>query len=326
MVGFLFLFTLREDLMNFILSWSNRLLAIATLASLMTANVQAASVQFVGTHADIGGTFFPAYNFPQASIVPWRSDSANNLFAVSSTSPNRYYGTAGYALFATQFAFPNANPPGASNAFIPIDGNADFENILGLPTWVTDSEVVANRIAGGFTYALIDDPRLQGGERWWTFDGTDYPAPDGTNTTGVVPYVKLGVITGDTMPGRTDPGGNPDRWQFTVGNDIPYHFRFGIMTDGMDNSTFAPGNVYLRQEGGDWASSNFLAGNRFVDMHFFDVVGAQPGDTFIMSGTAPGRVSGFSFDVVQQVIPEPGTLALLVPAILGVGLIRSRRD
>lgn len=282
---------------------------------------QAASVEFVGTQFDIGGTFFPGYNFPQASIVPWRSDSASNVFSVSSESPNRYYGTDGYAMFATRFEFPNANATGG-NANVPIGGDATFENLTDLPSWVSGTEVIANRLAGGFTYALIDDPQRQAGVRWWTFDGTDYPPPDGDNTTGVNPYVKLGVITGDTMAGRVDPDGNPDRWAFTVGADVPYHFRIGVMTDGMDNSSFAPSQVFLRENGGQWVGTpdmpiqNPGGRNRFVDMSFFDIVGAQPGDTFTMSGIAPARVSGFSFDVVAQV-PEPAGMALGLLAALG---------
>ena len=45
--------------------------------------------------------------------------------------------------------------------------------------------------------------------------------------------------------------------------------------------------------------------NRFIDMHFFDVVDAQPGDLFVIAAqTYPGQVyagvNGISFDVLKD--------------------------
>lgn len=306
------------------LSWA----IVVSLAAVWSPSAQAANVSLVGAHYDIGGTFFPGGGLPYVT-VPWRTDSAANVHAVSNAAPNRYYGTAGYALFATRFEYPNANAtPG--NANVPIGGNGTFQNLVDLPSWVAGHEVIANRLAGGFAYALIDDPGLMSGIRHWTFDGTNYPPADGTNGTGQNPYVKLGVITGDTISGRVDPGSNPDRWAFTVGAGAPYSFRIGVMTDGMDDSSFAPAQVFLRENGGDWVASSAMpvgtpGRNRFVDMTFFDIVGAAPGDTFTVSATAPGRISGFSFDVVQAV-PEPASLAMIGMAIVGMGsVVRSRR-
>src|SRR5215470_11250996 len=171
---------------------------LAAALALHAVSAQAADLSYPGSQYDIGSTFFPTYSYPQNSIVPWRSDSENNLFSISSTIGERYYGTAGYALFGTQFSFPNADahPPNA-NAFIdPTQPHPDFPDVVSLPSFVTSSQILGKRIAAGWAYALIDDPRLQAGPRLWTFDGTNYPPPDGTNTTGVVPYVKLGIVDG----------------------------------------------------------------------------------------------------------------------------------
>ena len=99
---------------------------------------------------------------------------------------------------------------------------------------------------------------------------------------------------------------------------MPTDFRLGMMTDGYDSSPSSPAVVSLRQVGGDFISTPTLARNRNVDMTFFDIVGAQPGDTFIMSGEGSGRVAGFTFDVV----PEPTALALWSVAAFGIAHLR----
>jgi hypothetical protein len=300
-----------------------------------------AQLSYPGSQFDLGGTFFPTYSFPQNSIVPWRSDSESNLFSISQTTGERYYGTAGYALFGTQFSFPNANAnPPAPNAFInPNQPHPDFPDIVELPDFVTDSQIFASRIAAGWTYALIDDPRLQHGIRQWTFDGTNYPIADGTNDTHVVPFVKLGIIDG------TDPfGNNPTvqdpaeaegvaqltyRWGFQVGSNVPASFRVGVMTDGLNDvdDEFTPLEVHLQHVDASnpaapviissvdtgiipdglagTGSLDYVPGrNRFVDLHFFDISGAQAGDQFVFAvrgevGKISAGVAGFSFDVID---------------------------
>src|SRR5262245_41845989 len=129
--------------------------------TLYAGSAQAAGLSYPGSQYDIGSTFFPTYSFPQNSIVPWRTDSESNLFSISSTIGERYYGTAGYALFGTQFSFPNADahPPNA-NAFIdPTQPHTDFPDVVSLPSFVTSSQILGKRIAAGWAYALIDDPR-----------------------------------------------------------------------------------------------------------------------------------------------------------------------
>lgn len=289
----------------------------------------AADLEFAGTDYDIGGTFFPTYSYPQNSIVPWRSDSGGNTFAVVQGGGERYYGTAGYTLFRTIFDFPNGNStPGQTG--LRTDPETTFANITDLPDFVTASDVIAHEWAGGFTYALIDDPVLQHGIRWWTFDGTNYPPPTGSNGTGVVPYVKLGVLNGWDEYGHNPAITPAGRWVFQVGNDIPPDgFRVGVMSDGLGGKEFAPGAVYLYEvslitdgevvQGYDLineANTGIIpltdddpetpitpGTNRFVDMHFFDVKNAQPGDIFVVAaqdypGNYSAAISGVSFDAL----------------------------
>ena len=90
------------------------------------------------------------------------------------------------------------------------------------------------------------------------------------------------------------------------------------MTGGSDSENFVPQQVYLQQfEGttpvGTPLGSGVLTGtlkDRFVDMHFFDVIGAQEGDTFAIGAMAGAGsfgnagIAGFSFDVLTTVTAE----------------------
>lgn len=267
------------------------------------------ALHFVGSHYDVGGTFYPGYNFPQSSIVPWRTDSKYNE-KDSDRDGDDYYGTAGYILFATRFDFPNANPPDTGNSQLSAEGSArdptghsEFPNIVAVPEFVRDWKVLAPRMLGGFSYAIVDDPRSQHGPRLWTFDGEKYPDPKSGKVTGVVPFVKLGVLDGPYLP-QDDPQrmNSSDRWSFTVGGYVPRSFRLGVITDGLDGSQIAPGEITLRRTGGKSIGTGQLNRNRFVDIHFFDIEYAHPGDEFVVSAT-PGSdgvgagISGATFDV-----------------------------
>lgn len=278
----------------------------------------ATALEFAGSQYDLGGTFFPS-GTPPCCIVPWRSDSAANVFAMSDQPPNRYYGQDGYALFATMFLYPDANVGYSSSVNDPIFTANDFYvDILDLPSFITDSEILATRKAGGWAYALIDDPRLQAGVRHWTFDGTNYPPADGTNTTGGIPYVKLGILNGSDLLGN-DPGTSPTaRWGFEVGEDAPTKFRLGVISDGLDAGHFAAAEIFLTHVVGETPITTISTGqvsrNRFVDIHFFDIENAQAGDRFVISTMraaadptfTSGGIAGFTFDVFPEPVGIPG--------------------
>ena len=192
----------------------------------------AAAVNFVGSHFDVGGTFFPGYTFPQNSIVPWRSDDSHNTFSTRHTATGRYYGVDGWALFGTHFDFPNANSLNTNHDYLNVNDPL-VPNLEELPYFVASSQILAHHKAGGDAAALIDDPRTQWGGRWWTFDGVNYPPPDGTNTTGVVPYLKTGFLHGWDEFGHDPTLGPAGRYAFTVGDHAPKRFRVGVMTDGL---------------------------------------------------------------------------------------------
>jgi hypothetical protein len=300
----------------------NRLSCTAALAIVITMSAApwtaAVTLEFAGSQANLDNGFFPGGQLPYVTAY-WRSDTEANVFAVSQDSPNRYYGTAGYALFGTTFTYPDANELGGQPNLNPDGSDPLYPNIISTPSWVAASQPLSTRMAGGYGYSLIDDPVLQHGVRHWTFDGTNYPeAGEGVPVTGQNPYVKMGFLDGGDIFGNNPTEEPTGRWGFTVGAGAPAAFRVGVMTGGGDSENFAPAQVYLQQFDGTTPigtplGSGILTGplkDRFVDMHFFDVIGAQEGDTFaigVMAGAnsfGNAGVAGISFDVLSDVAAD----------------------
>jgi hypothetical protein len=303
-------------------AWRSVCAAAAIGCSLAATQISlAVELDFVGSQIDLS-PFYSNGATPPCCIVPWRSDSPGNTFAVSNEVPNRYYGTAGYALFATRFDYPDQNLGYTSTVTDPIfTANDLFVDKIELPSFVTNSQILSSHKAAGWAYSLIDDPVLQHGYREWTFDGANYPPAAGPcpgpncNVTGGIPYVKLGLLTGNDILGN-NPGEEPTaRWGFEVGEDTPETFRVGVITDGLDASFFAAGEVFLTHLIDEvpvtTISSGQVSRNRFVDIHFFDITNAQAGDQFVFSAMrGPGDpdyanagISGFTFDVVSTTNP-----------------------
>ncbi len=299
---------------------TNGLLGIAlALGTLwLSASASAVTLNFAGSQANLDNGFFPGGALPYVTAY-WRSDTPANIFAASTESPNRYYGAAGYALFATTFTYPDANLIGGE-AFLNPDGSDPlYPNLIDLPEWVASSQPLATRMAGGYGFSLIDNPVLQHGVRHWTFDGVNYPdAGSGAPVTGQNPYVKMGFLDGPDIFGN-DPNLTPaGRWAFTVGADPPPAFRVGVMTGGADSANFVPQEVFLQQFAGTTPigtplGTGALTGalkDRFVDMHFFDIIGAQEGETFVIGARAGdgsfgnAGIAGFSFDVLSNVVAD----------------------
>ena len=243
--------------------------------------------------------------------MPWRSDiSAKTLDA----DTNNVYGSAGYALFATQFNWPNIECCGSS---VPFD-DPTYPNMTNLPAFVDASQSLTANKVGGWVYALIDDPTLVNGFRDYNWGDTLTPSVG--DLTGQPhsqsPYVKLGIVDGTDLFGN-DPKTSSfgaGRWAFQVGAGVPSSFRVGVMTDGLDANQWAATEVLLAQVSGSPVpaivgtpvSSGSLTRNRFVDMHFFDIVGAQPGDQFAIfakaSSDGNGAISGITFDVSPPMV------------------------
>lgn len=305
------------------LKYLNLAFAVVAAACACAPTAQAASLNFVGSDSDIGGTFFPG-GAPPYTVVPWRSETATKLYDADG---NNVYGSEGYAAFATQFAYPTY--PGCCGSSVSF-GSATYPNKIDLPSFVSASQNLTSNKVGGWSYALIDDPDLVNGYRdynWGTTLSPPRPGPDQS------PYVKLGILDGGDIFGnnpKTAANGS-GRWAFTVGADVPHRFRVGVMTDGLDSTVWAATEVLLHQVSGtsivNTAMTGTLVRNRFVDIHSFDIIGAQPGDSFAIFARAPavgdgnGAISAVTFDLY---VPEPASAALALVAMFGLACVRRR--
>ncbi len=296
--------------------------AALLVAGMWDAEARAVSLSYVGTDYDLTD-FFPGGSTPYV-VVPWRSDyHAKPLDA----DGNNVYGSAGYALFGTRFDYPSANATGG-NAFVPPNDNAVFPNIINLPAFVSDSQILSSRKAGGWAYSLIDDPQLTNGARDWNWGDTQTPT-----SAGQAPYVKMGILDGTGTITGNDPAVAPaERWGFEVGAGAPAKFRVSVMTDGLDSTVWAPTEVLMQQSSagalvGAPVTTGTVTRNRFVDMHVFEIDGAQAGEEFVFmvrgQGGGSAGVAGFAFDVV---VPEPTTASLALGiAAVTVAVGRRRR-
>jgi hypothetical protein len=301
-------------------------IAAVAIAATSASSVRAVTLSYVGTDFDLTN-LFPGGGPANANayvVVPWRSDYTVKQF---DGDGNNVYGSAGYALFGTRFDYPNANATGG-NAFVNPNDNAVYPNIIDLPSFVSSSQILSSRKAGGWAYSLIDDPRLTNGARDWDWGQSQSPA-----SSGQAPYVKLGILDGTGVLSGNDPAAAPaERWGFQLGAGTPAKFRVAVMTDGLDATQWAPTEVLLQQSSGGSligtpVTTGTVARNRFVDMHVFEFSGAQAGEEFVFLvrgvGGGSAGVAGFAFDVV---VPEPATLGMTATALIGaVATVRRRR-
>ena len=298
------------------------LLAAAALASGVSgAESRAVSLSYVGSDYDLTN-LFPGGAAPYV-VVPWRSDyHAKPLDG----DGNNVYGSAGYALFGTRFDYPNANATGG-NAFVNPTDNTVYPNIISLPSFVSGSQILSSRKAGGWAYSLIDDPQLTNGARDWNWGDAQTPA-----SSGQAPYVKMGILDGTGTITGNDPAAAPaERWAFEVGAGAPAKFRVSVMTDGLDSTIWAPTEVLMQQTSGGGligapVTTGAVTRNRFVDMHVFEIDGAQAGEQFVFmvrgQGGGSAGVAGFAFDVV---VPEPATASLALGMAVAAVAVRRRR-
>jgi hypothetical protein len=294
---------------------------IWTVASAHQAG--AAALSFVGSDSDIGGTFYAGGTPPDHAyvVVPWRSNSTPKLHDIDG---NNVYGSNGYAMFGTEFQFPNAYPCCGSS--VPA-ASATHPNLISLPSFVSASQILTPNKVGGWSYALVDPPSVNGARDF------NWGLSQSPSTEFQAEYIKIGILDGNDIFGN-NPQSAPNgagRWAFTVGAGVPSTFRVGVMTDGLDDVQWAATQVNLFQVTGgttivNSSTTGALVRNRFVDIHSFDIVGAQPGDSFAIFTKAAGgfgAISAVTFDVP---VPEPTSLALLGLAVAVCGLVRAGRQ
>jgi hypothetical protein len=294
------------------------LLAALVAAFAVVTPLKAVTLSSAGSDFDVG--FAPGPNFfpggePPYVVVTWRSNGDSKPLDIDG---DNVYGSGGYAMFATDFEWPYFTNGAGSG--VPFADDTTYQNLVELPSFVTNTaNLTANKV-GGWNYALVDDPRLVNGYRDYNWGDTQSPTIEeiGKPLHSQSPYVKIGIVDGNDVLGnnpRTAEFGAA-RWGFEVGAGVPSTFRVGVMTDGLDGSNWAATEVFLAKVtldpvpaivGTPVSSGEFVgfdSPNRFVDMHFFDVVDAQPGDQFaIFAKASPdgfGAISAVTFDFIPS--------------------------
>jgi hypothetical protein len=101
------------------------------------------------------------------------------------------------------------------------------------------------------------------------------------------------------------------------------NFRIGIMVDETDFIGISPGELRVRQTVGGSGDSTLVnamvEANLDTDWYFFDILGAQPGDQFVISGTdsrvgsgpvTSNGIGAITFDTVA--VPEASTWGAII--------------
>jgi hypothetical protein len=120
----------------------------------------------------------------------------------------------------------------------------------------------------------------------------------------------------------------------TIGSDVPgAGFRLGVLTDNSGIND-PPTSVTLAQTVGSGSDTqsypSVYAGVQQPDWYFFDILGASPADSFVLSFGNPTigfkpTVSGLTVDEVP-VVPEPALGALCGLGVAGIFWRRGARS
>ncbi len=151
------------------------------------------------------------------------------------------------------------------------------------PSYFSTMEPLTGSYSGNPAYAFIDDP-LNPGATFMT--GTQNPAPGA--------------------------GRSADVFRFTLNAQaVGRLIRVGVLIDHLDNAAYNPASLRLVQTVGGVVGSPSLATastafrNRVPDWVFFDIVGGQTGDTFVLRGTGGPNgevtVGGVVFDSLGSI-------------------------
>lgn len=183
----------------------------------------------------------------------------------------------------------------AATPKLDIDGN----NVLGTDGWYVTGSAIG-------TAKLVSPRYVRPGTMWivapeYAGNGNYYAIDNPNTTPGASPTT---VLTGTKNP---FPGTNVESevYRFTVTGSVPSVFRLGVMVDNLDAAGYNPNGMRLVQQGGPGDSTSIATtaasyNNRNPDWLYFDVSGAQAGDTFqVFSKGGPNGAAtagAFSFD------------------------------
>jgi hypothetical protein len=147
------------------------------------------------------------------------------------------------------------------------------------PTYVSSWTPPTSTYGGNAGYALVDDPAV---------------VPPGTATI---------------RSGTANPGGSDVLvFSFVLNADLPAQLRLGIMIDGLDNASFNPDAIQLKEIGGGAKQSPTIAttsatyNDKNPDWLFFDVAGFSAGTQIgVYSSGGANTLQVFTFDKAPRI-------------------------
>ncbi len=203
-----------------------------------------------------------------------------------------------------------------SSVIKPLD--SDGNNIYGTQGYFIVSSTAVQANPSYATVATTPLTATYGGNPGYT--SVDNPAGAGTVTTGIW-YKVSAENTEDTLA--------------TITMTAASSFRVGVLVDNGDYLDFTPSTLRVFQTTGGTANSGFINSylevNHDSDWYFFDIVNAQAGDVFTISGTNAyagsgqqnvNAIGGLTFDALA--VPEPMTGMLGLMGLAAMALRRRR--
>lgn len=230
------------------------------------------------------------------NVATWRSTDVPKAY---DTDGNGYYGANGYVLYATgqtSNGWESGNPllhPGTLLSMPAYLGVAN--NGMDMSAW--------SKLPPDNWFPGVDNPTLAPGP-------AVADTASGLGSRGYTYYNELPALNITITGVVPEPG-----------------LRIGVMGRGQGNDQLAA--IRLQQTAGSGsgdASMNVVNGAAFY-FAFFDVTGAQPGDTItiLMRDAAGGNDHSPYYGLAIDTIPEPATLGLLAAgALLGLAGRRKR--
>jgi hypothetical protein len=227
----------------------------------------------------------------------WRSTSVAKTFDVDA---DNVYGTAGYVLFA-------ADDIGNSSTGIVEFSNDPF-------TYVSGTRRTVRSVPSYLSFAMTNFGSTTGTASSYGYQAVDNPS--------VAPGPSVSNMESGAFLRTTAFNTEASLFDMTIGAGAPSVIRLGLLYGNTDayNGTFR-----IEQIAGGIGSVIANQTNGVIQLSFFDIIDAAPGDTFRVYGTKTEPVGnqnvllgGLTFDV----IPEPASSTAL---LLGLGMLAARR-
>ena len=257
------------------------------------------------------------------------------------------YGATGYIMFGTDVPSNvtyGYNETGTAPTAVDVNYSYNTGNIAtieSLPSWLTTTTTTGTTTSTSANIAM--DPSLNSAN-YFTAAAYGYPAmsvsgqplPGSYPTNNGVPSGSP-LQTGEGGVNGTTVGTLYKLFDITLGAGAPSNFKLGIISpqgyDALSQIQVADGSA---------STSVNIDPAQNLGFYFFNIAGAQAGDTLVISAATSPTVAGgyfthnpygtstdlvgMTFDATTVSVPDPASLGLLALGGLGMLLIGRKRS